>query len=101
MAIYMAARWRCNPGAAAAVRQALEEFVAAIREHEPGTRLYTALQGVENANEFMTYFIFEDEAARQFHRSTEWVARFTEIIYPENLEPVEFTEYQEVASTDR
>lgn len=100
MAIYMAARWQCNAGAEATVRAALEEFVAAIRDNEPGTQLYTALQGTEDPTQFMTYFIFEDEAARQFHRSTDWVTRFTEIIYPENVEPVEFTEYRLVASTD-
>ena len=48
----------------------------------------------------MTYFIFENEAAQVAHRSTDWVKRFTEVIYPENVEPVVFTQYRLIASTD-
>jgi quinol monooxygenase YgiN len=47
----------------------------------------------------MTSFVFEDEAARQIHQSTEWVKRFTEVIYPLNEGDVLFTEYNLVAST--
>ncbi len=99
MPIYMTARWKCRPGAEETVAEALREFVAAVRQNEPRTRLYTALQEDGQANSFMTYFIFEDETAEEFHRSTPWVQRFTGIIYPENLEPVVFTRYQLLAST--
>lgn len=100
MPIYMTARWKCRPGAEAKVEEALRRFVASVGENEPGTRLYTALQSAEDASSFMTYFIFEDGTARDFHRATDWVERFTEVIYPENLEPVVFTEHRPIASTD-
>jgi quinol monooxygenase YgiN len=57
------------------------------------------LQQADDPTRFMTSFIFEDEAARQFHQSTDWVKRFTGIIYPLNEGDVEFTEYNLVAST--
>ena len=97
MAIHTTAQWKCKPGTEAKVSQALREFVAAIKQREPGTHVYTALQKAADETSFMTYFIFEDEAARDFHRSTEWVKRFTDVIYPESEDPV--TEYQLIAST--
>lgn len=100
MTIYMTAQWQCRPGAESEVEEALRQFVASIRENEPATRVYTALQVADDPTRFMTYFIFEDEAAQSFHRSTDWVKRFTDIIYPENVEPIVFTEYRLIASTD-
>jgi len=47
----------------------------------------------------MTYFIFADEAARDFNRIVDWVKRFIETIYPVNVEPV-FTEHRLIDSTD-
>lgn len=101
MAIYMTATWKCRPGAEAKVEEALHQFVAAINQNEPDTRMYTALQQAEDATCFMTYFIFENETARNLHRSTDWVKQFTDVIYPESIEPVVFTEYRLIASTDR
>jgi quinol monooxygenase YgiN len=82
------------------VQNALRDFVASVQKNEPRTHIYTALQQTQEPNSFLTYFIFEDETARNFHSSTEWVKRFTDIIYPENLEPVAFTEYRLIATTD-
>jgi quinol monooxygenase YgiN len=100
MAIYMTAQWRCRPGSEKKVEEALRLFVSAVRQNEPDTRMYTALQQKEDATNFMTSFIFENDAAREFHSSTDWVKRFTDVIYPENQAPVVFTEYRLIASTD-
>ena len=100
MAIFMTATWRCKPGSEAKVTAALETFVAAIQADEPGTRIYTALQNKAEPNLFMTYFIFESKAAQAAHRATDWVKAFTGVIYPENLDPVVFTEYTQIATTE-
>jgi quinol monooxygenase YgiN len=100
MPIYMTAQWNCRKGAEATVTAALREFVAAVGQQESGTQVYTALQSVNDPTRFMTSFVFEDEAARQYHRSTEWVKRFTGIIYPLNEGEVLLTGYHLVASTD-
>jgi quinol monooxygenase YgiN len=99
MAIYMTAQWRCINGEEARVVAALEEFVAAVGAHEPGTRIYTALQSSDDPTRFLTDFIFETEAAQQIHQSSEWVRRFTSIIYPLNDGEIEFTKYHLVATT--
>lgn len=101
MPIHMTARWNCRPGSERIVETALREFVAAVDANEPGTSVYTALQTAEDPTAFMTYFIFEDEAARDRHRQTDWVQRFTQTIYPENAAPIVFTEYRLVATTLR
>jgi quinol monooxygenase YgiN len=100
MASFMTAEWQCHPGSETKVKEALQVFVTAIQQNEPGTKIYTALQKAEDNTHFMTYFIFENEAARDFHRSTEWVKQFTDVIYPESVEPVVFTEYHQIASTE-
>lgn len=100
MAIYMTAQWQCQVGAETIVTEALHQFVSEVKQNEPNTQVYTALQQAENRSAFMTYFIFEDEAARDFHSSTEWVKRFTDLIYPQNIASVIFTEYVLVATTE-
>ncbi len=100
MAIFMTARWRAKPESTPAVEAAIRDFVSVVRENEPGTRLYTGLKQTDTDATYMTYFIFEDESAHAYHRTTEWVKRFTETIYPKNVEQVEFTHYDLVASTD-
>jgi quinol monooxygenase YgiN len=100
MPIYMTAQWQCRSGAEETVAAALKEFVAAVGRNETGTRVYTALQTVNDPTRFMTSFVFEDEAARQFHQSTDWVKRFTGVIYPLNEGEILFTEYNLVASTE-
>lgn len=99
MTIYMTAQWKCRPGAESTVEEALRRFVASVKQNEPETRVYTALQQAKDTTSFMTYFIFESEAARDYHRSTDWVKQFTDVIYLENVEPVVFTEYRLIAST--
>jgi quinol monooxygenase YgiN len=100
MPLYMTAQWRCQSGEEATVIGALKEFVAAVGQHESGTRIYTALQAIDDPTRFLTSFVFENEAARQYHQSTEWVKRFTEIIYPLKDGEVVFTEYRLIASTE-
>jgi quinol monooxygenase YgiN len=97
--IYMTAQWRCRQSAEETVAAALREFVAAVGQHETGTRVYTALQNADDPTRFMTSFVFEDEAARQIHQSTEWVKQFTDVIYPLNDGEVLFSEYNLIAST--
>ena len=100
MPIYMTAQWQCRNGAEETVTAALREFVAEVGQQESGTRVYTALQQANDPTRFMTSFVFEDEAARQIHQTTEWVKRFTGVIYPLNEGDVLFTEYHLVASTE-
>ena len=100
MPVYVTARWRAKPESASTVDAAIRDFVTAVRENEPGTRLYTGLKQTDTDATYMTYFIFEDESAEAYHRTTPWVKRFTETIYPENVDDIEFTHFELLASTD-
>jgi quinol monooxygenase YgiN len=53
----------------------------------------------EDLTSFLHFFIFEDEAAMNIHRNSDAVRRFTDVLYPETLALVEFTEYTLVIST--
>jgi quinol monooxygenase YgiN len=79
--------------------KAIREFVDHVRVHEPDTLLYTSLREKETPNHFLHYFIFKDEAARDLHTNSEAVKRFTDILYPNLVAPVEFTEYELFVST--
>jgi quinol monooxygenase YgiN len=80
-------------------QQVIREFIEYVRENEPDTILYTSLQEKEDPNHFIHYFIFKDEAARDLHANSEAVNRFTGVLYPNLVAPVEFTEYNVFAST--
>lgn len=71
MPIYMTAQWQCRHGAEGMVAAALKEFVTAVGQNETRTQVYTAFQATDEPTRFMTSFVFEDEAARQYHQSTE------------------------------
>ena len=99
MTIYKTARFKVRPEGLAKCQQAIKEFIAYIKDNEPGTHLYTALHEAEDAASFMHYFIFEDAAAEEIHHTSAAVKRFTSILYPETIDGVVFTDYVVVAST--
>lgn len=99
MPIYMTARFEVQTDARAVCEQTIREFVDYIRANEPDTLSYTSLQEKENPNRFLHYFIFRDETAREKHSNSDAVNRFTDVLYPNLVAPVEFKEYSVFAST--
>ena len=100
MPIYQTARFTVKPASRAKCEQAIREFVEYIKANERGsTLLYTALQLKDDPNTFLHYFIFADQAARERHSTSDGVNRFTALLYPECIAPVQFDEYNVVAST--
>jgi len=99
MTIYQTAQYRVNEAAVNKVKQAIEEFVAYITAHEPGTRLYSAWQQKDDPTRFVHLFIFADEAAQAAHGDSAAVRAFEAVYGPELVEgPVVFTDYVLVAS---
>jgi quinol monooxygenase YgiN len=97
----MTACFSVKPGSLGICRQAIEDFIAYIRDYEPATRLYTSLQDSENETEFLHYFVFGDATAEEKHRTSDGVKRFTSILYPElSSDGVEFKRYTLAASTN-
>ncbi len=99
MSIHMTARFQVRPESLEKCKRAIAEFVTYVNENEPQTRLYCSLHEQENHTSFLHYFIFEDEAARDLHRESAGVKRFTDVLYPELVGEVEFTTYQMFATT--
>ena len=99
MFVFMTAQFTVKPEARAKCEQAIRTFIEGIRAAEPGTLRYTSLQQPDNPNSFLHVFSFTDSAAREIHSQSENTRRFTEVLYPELVAPVTFTEYALVAST--
>lgn len=95
--IYQTARFKVKPGALEKCKEAIREFVDAIRADEPETRMYLALNEDGDPTRFLHVFIFENDIARDRHANSDAVKRFTVILYPNCVAPVEFTEYMRVA----
>ena len=100
MAIYMTARFNVKAEALEICQQAIAEFVDHVTRNEPDTRMYISMQQEEEQTRFLHFFIFESEEAEERHANSEAVRKFTDILYPNCVEPVEFTQYELVASTE-
>ena len=99
MPIYQTAHYQVNASAVDKVRQAIEEFVAYVAKHEPGSRMYTAWQEKDDPTRFVHLFTFADEAAQETHSNSEAVRQFESVYGPELVGgPVVFTDYVQVAS---
>jgi quinol monooxygenase YgiN len=55
-------------------------------------------QEQEHPNRFVHIFIFRDQEAHYQHSASAEVRKFADLLYPECLAPVEFIDYQQVAS---
>jgi len=99
MPIYMTARFEVQKEALEICKHTIQEFIDYVRANEPDTILYISLQEKENSTRFLHYFIFHDEKAREIHSNSDAVNRFTSLLYPNLVAPVEFTEYSNFAST--
>jgi quinol monooxygenase YgiN len=99
MPIYQTAHYEVQPAAVDKVKEAIVEFIDYVRQHEPGTRLYSSWQQQDHPQRFVHLFIFEDEAAHVAHGQSEAVRRFEAVYRPELVGgPVVFTDYDLVAT---
>ncbi len=75
---------------------AMHEFVAYIRENEPGAIRYEVWQDAERPTRFVHLFVWRDAEANRIHGESAAVKKFAGILYPNCLAPVEFIEYRQV-----
>lgn len=87
---YTLAKYAVRPEKLREVKQALREFVAEIRGHEPKT-LYLIFRG-EDKTTFYHLMRFENEAARLKHNQSRYNAHFVKKLYPHCVGRPEFTE---------
>lgn len=99
MPIFMTAHFKIKSEAREKCEHAICAFIDGVKATEPGTMRYTALQQSGDPTSFLHFFIFTDTAAREIHANSDNTQRFTEVLYPELVAPVTFTEYTMFAST--
>jgi quinol monooxygenase YgiN len=101
MAIYKTERFKVRPESIDRCKQAIHEFIAQVRLHEPGTIYYESWQEVDDPTSFVHFFVFENAWAEEKHRTSDWVKRFTDVLYPETITPPDFMDYHQVATTEQ
>ena len=94
--IHELARYEVRPEALEEVLAAIHEFVAYVRDNEPGALRYEVWQESEHPTRFVHLFVWRDEAANRLHGESAAVKKFAGILYPKCLAPVAFTEYKQV-----
>lgn len=74
---------------------AIQIFVDIVQQDEEGTLRYEAYQEPDETR-FIHFMMFKDEAAEKFHKETEYVKEFADILYPLCDEEPEFTKLEVV-----
>ena len=92
------AHYEVHPEALEKCLAAIDEFVAYVRAKEPGTLRYEVWQEHDHPTRFTHIFIFRDAEADRIHSESAEVKKFSSILYPECLEPVDFIDYNQVIS---
>ncbi len=92
------AHYEIHPQAMEKIIAAIREFVTYVRSNEPGTLRYDVWQDQEHPTRFVHIFIFRDQQAHDQHSESAQVKKFADTLYPECLAPVEFIDYQKIAS---
>lgn len=94
--IHELASYEVRPEALGQCLAAIHEFVAYIRENEPGALRYEVWQDTERPTRFVHLFVWRDAEANRIHGESAAVKKFAGILYPNCLAPVEFIEYKQV-----
>lgn len=94
------ARYQVRPEALDKCLAAIREFVAYVKANEAGTLRYDVWQEQNDPTRFVHIFTFRDADADRIHSESAAVKKFSSILYPECLAPVEFIDYQQFISND-
>jgi quinol monooxygenase YgiN len=99
MAIYRTASFHVRPENLEACKERIRQYVAEIKAHEPGTRMYVSLQDQVTPNRFLHIYVFDDEAAEIAHGRSAVTKQFSQFLSPELAGPVSFGDFDVVAET--
>ena len=90
------ARYEVRPEALEACLAAIHEFVAYVRENEPGALRYEVWQDSKVPTRFVHIFVWRDAEANRIHGESDAVKKFASILYPNCIAPVQFIEYRQI-----
>ena len=94
--IHELARYEVRSNTLDEVIAAVHEFVAYVRDNEPGALRYEVWQERDHPTRFVHLFVWRDAEANRLHGESAAVKRFAGILYPKCVAPVEFIEYRQV-----
>jgi quinol monooxygenase YgiN len=94
--IHELARYEVRPEALEQCLAAIHEFVAYVRANEAGALRYEVWQEAAHPTRFVHIFVWKDAEANRTHGESAAVKKFSGILYPNCLAPVEFIEYGQV-----
>ena len=100
MPIYMTAQYQVYSNKVNRTKDSIRQLVRHVKLHEPLTTIYIAQQQILNPSKFMHILRFEDEAALKIHQSSPASAQFVQTVYPQTLNPIEFMEYNLIATVN-
>lgn len=95
--IHKIARYKVKPELLAEAHSFIREFVAAVKEKEPGTLSYNAYQERKSFY-FFHVMTFADEQAEESHRNSEHLRKLIAALYPICEEPPRFGDLKLLAS---
>ena len=100
MPIYMTAQYQVYSNKVNRTKDSIRQLVQHVKLHEPLTTIYIAQQQILNPSKFMHILRFEDESALKIHQSSPASADFVQSVYPETLKPIDFMEYNLIATVN-
>jgi len=96
----MTAQYQVYPNKVNKTKDSIRQLVQHVKLHEPLTTIYVAQQQILNPSKFMHILRFEDESALKTHQSSPASANFVQSVYPETLKPIDFMEYNLIATVN-
>ena len=91
MVKHMIVRYKVKPDKLDEAKEAVVEFVDAVKANEPATLVYQVFQDNTDSLILFHFMIFEDEYAQTVHRKSSYVKKFVDLIYPLCAEEPVFT----------
>ena len=96
----MTAQYQVYPNKVNKTKDSIRKLVQHVKLHEPLTTIYIAQQQILNPSKFMHVLRFDDESALKLHQSSPASANFVQSVYPETLKPIDFMEYNLIATVN-
>src|SRR2546423_429944 len=98
MTLSKTARFKVKPQSIEKCKQAIQEYVALVKQHEPGTLFYAVVQEKEDPTTFLFFRISQDEASQDQHNNAPYLPHYVAILDAESTEPAVSTDYLFLAS---
>jgi quinol monooxygenase YgiN len=98
MKLYKTARYKVKSDKIDDVEKAMHEHAAHLKEEFPGF-LWWTIRDKEDPTRYLSLIIPPDEAANQKASESEGTKKFVDVLYPNLIGEIEWTDWEPVAYT--